>query len=44
MAPRVSNGPLPITVSAQMTWTPLLSAPTGTGAESYQARAYEHEE
>nr|DAX81498.1 MAG TPA: hypothetical protein [Caudoviricetes sp.] len=27
-----------------MTWPPLLSAPTGAGAESYQARACEHEE
>nr|DAX75034.1 MAG TPA: hypothetical protein [Caudoviricetes sp.] len=44
MTTRVSNGPLPITVSAQMTRPPLLSAPTGAGAKSYQARAYEHEE
>ena len=34
----VSEGLLPYMVSAQMTWPPLLSAPTGAGAKSHQAR------
>nr|DAU39715.1 MAG TPA: hypothetical protein [Caudoviricetes sp.] len=31
MAPRVSNGPLPITVSAQMTWSPAPIGPDWSG-------------